>query len=140
MRWPNRRPHALTPGMRRAQLALSRFLPLVDWPRFRREPLNGRLRVETPGVAAFGCGNREQAVVWLLRRGPFLTDGRLSQSEAPASVRVPGLADGDCDVVLWDTREGAERGRMSARSRDGLLALCVPPFGGDIAMAIRASR
>src|SRR5207237_1345122 len=40
MRWPNRRPHTLTPGMRRAQAALSRFLPLIDWTHFRRRNLN----------------------------------------------------------------------------------------------------
>ena len=136
MRWPNRRPHALTPGMRRAQLALSRFLPLVDWRHFRREPLNGGLRTETPGIAAFGCGDGEQAVVWLLRRGPFLPDGRLSQAEAPARVLVPGLADGECKIVLWDTREGVERGRMTARSCAGTLVVDLPSFGGDVALAI----
>ena len=31
MRWPNRHPHVLTAGMRRAQRALAGFLPLVDW-------------------------------------------------------------------------------------------------------------
>ena len=41
MRWPNRHPHVLTPGMRAAQGALARLLPLVDWTRFRRRPLTG---------------------------------------------------------------------------------------------------
>ncbi len=140
MRWPNRRPHALTPGMRRAQAALSRFLPLVDWTHFRRTPLNGRLRAETPGVVALGCGDDAQAVVWLIRRGPFLPDGRLSQTEAPARVLVPGLRDGAYEVVLWDTIEGAERGRISERSDAGTLALDLPTFGGDVALAIKARR
>jgi mannan endo-1,4-beta-mannosidase len=43
MRWPNRRPHTLTPGMRRAQRAMSAFLPLVDWTRFRRVNLNAEV-------------------------------------------------------------------------------------------------
>src|SRR3712207_8786775 len=36
MRWPNRRPHVLTEGMRKAQHALAGFLPLIDWAHFRR--------------------------------------------------------------------------------------------------------
>ncbi|WP_292496125.1 hypothetical protein, partial [Mesorhizobium sp.] len=42
MRWPNRTPHVLTPGMRRAQRSLAGFLPLIDWRRFRRVHLGGR--------------------------------------------------------------------------------------------------
>ena len=30
MRWPNRSPHRLTPGIRRAQAALAGFLPHID--------------------------------------------------------------------------------------------------------------
>src|SRR5579875_692920 len=71
MRWPNRRPHILTPGMRRAQASLSGFLPLIDWLRFNRVNLNAEIRASGPGVAVFGCGDADQAVVWLLRKGPF---------------------------------------------------------------------
>ena len=39
MRWPNRNPHSLTPGMREAQRAMTAFLPLIDWARFRRQPV-----------------------------------------------------------------------------------------------------
>ena len=137
MRWPNRKPHTLTPGMRRAQHALSGFLPLVDWARFRREPLNARLRVDTPDLAAFGCGDGRQAVVFLLRRAPMLPDGRVSQAERPGRLDVPGLRDGRCSVVAWDTRAGRERARWSADSRAGRLTLDVPAFGGDVALAIR---
>ena len=36
MRWPNRRPHVLTPGMREAQAGLSRFLPKPTLPGLMR--------------------------------------------------------------------------------------------------------
>ena len=134
MRWPNRRPHRLTRGMRRAQAALSRFLPLIDWRGFRRRPLTPA----TPrDLAGFGCGDADQAIVWLLRRRPLLPDGRVCQDPRPARVTVPGLGDGDCEAILWDTVDGAERARVAAHASAGRLALDLPPFGGDIAMAIR---
>ena len=56
MRWPNRDPHALTPGMRQAQRAMAGFLDLVDWLRFRRVTL--RITVETPGGGGGGMRRR----------------------------------------------------------------------------------
>jgi mannan endo-1,4-beta-mannosidase len=139
MRWPNRKPHALTAGMRRAQRALSGFLPLVRWDRFRRRNLNQEVELDDPGVAAFGCGDADQAVVWLLRR-TLRDDGRVDDGlEAPVAVEVPGMAPrgGERRVVLWDTREGRERGRLSARvGEDGTLHVTVPALGPDLALAI----
>jgi hypothetical protein len=133
MRWPNRHPHVLTPGMRRAQAALAGFLPLIDWNWFQRVPL----KLDVPGCAAFGCGDAAQAVVWLVRRGPLLPDGRVPQDERPANVDVPGLADGDYTVVPWDTRTGLERERLVARSVMGRLAFD-RAFGGDVAIAVQS--
>ena len=57
MRWPNRHPHVLTPGMRRAQKGLADFLPLIDWPRFRRRNLNSEVVSLHRNLAAFACGD-----------------------------------------------------------------------------------
>ena len=140
MRWPNRRPHTLTPGMRRAQHAMAGFLKLIDWAAFRREHLNGRLRVDTHDLAAFGCGDDSQAVIYLLRRAPLLPDGRLSQDESTGRLDVPGLADGSYDIVAWDTLSGSERTRWTASSHAGRMTLDVPTFGGDVALAIRLQQ
>ncbi len=137
MRWPNRHPHTLTPGMRLAQRAMARFLPAIDWPLFRRVPLD--VAVETPGVVAFGCGDTGQAVVWLVRRA-LLPDGRVSREGGPARVRVPGLADGAYTATLWDTREGVRTGDAPVVAAGGSGTLHVPPFGGDVAVAIRRGR
>lgn len=141
MRWPNRHPHVLTPGMRRAQRALAGFLPLVDWGRFHRRNLNKEIEVDANGVAAFGCGDSGQAVVWLLRRGPFEPDGRLHPTRGgPVSLRVPGLTPGDYRVVLWDTLQGRERGQIAAASTgNGVLATTLPWLGADLAFAVRAA-
>jgi mannan endo-1,4-beta-mannosidase len=65
MRWPNRRPHVLTHGMRREQRSLAAFLPFVDWPSLRRVNLNEEVQISIAGVAPFACGDSRQAVVWL---------------------------------------------------------------------------
>ena len=94
MRWPNREPHVLTPGMRAAQLALARFLPLIDWPRFRRRNLRRAVGIEGGGVACFSCGDEHQALLWLLRTDCIAENGRVYRDGRPARVRllVPGLA------------------------------------------------
>jgi hypothetical protein len=139
MRWPNRNPHKLTSGMRKAQAALAGFLPLIDWAGFRRVTLNDAIRVAQPGIAAFGCGDDAQAVVWLLRKDVTGSDGTLRRDAAPitADVLVPGLAPGRYRVTAWDTLSGAERGSHEADCSDGALALQPAPFATDVALAIR---
>ena len=138
MRWPNRHPHTLTPGMRRAQRAMADFLPLIDWLRFRRSNLNEEIDAD-PDLVTFGCGDARQAVVWLLRRGPLLPDCRLvpQMPPRPATVRIPGLAPGHYRISLWNTQMGTPIGSLTAPSRGtGMLSACLPPFSGDIAIAI----
>jgi mannan endo-1,4-beta-mannosidase len=140
MRWPNRHPHVLTAGMRRAQRGLAGFLPLVDWTRFRRRNLNAEITLSTPALAGFACGDEAQAVVWLLRRDTIGRDGRLRRDAAPihAEVRVPGLASGRYVATAWDTEAGEPRGEWEAEATggDGLL-LRLPPFTTDLAVAVR---
>ncbi len=138
MRWPNRKPHVLTPGMRAAQRALADFLPLVDWRSFRRREIGGAIAVDDPEVVAFGCGGAAQAVVWLLRRAPLRRDGRVDGGRpAPVRVRVPGLASGGYRVVAWDTVAGGARDQLTGRvGPDGMLALDVAALGADLALAI----
>ena len=140
MRWPNRSPHVLTRGMRRAQAALAGFLPLVDWPRFRRRNLNGAITLDDPAVVAFGCGDAAQAVLWLLRTAPKLADGRVDGSRvAPVTVAVPGLAPGRYAVTAWDTTLGRETGRLDAIATGNGVASFTVPLGADLALALRAA-
>jgi mannan endo-1,4-beta-mannosidase len=139
MRWPNRKPHVLTAGMRRAQRALADFLPLVDWTRFRRVNLNEAVKVSTRGVAAFACGDDRQAIVWLMRTALHRADGMLRRDATPIRPRlqVPGLAAGRYRVTAWDTRAGTTLGTTEASAAaDGTLPVVVPPFVADIALAV----
>jgi mannan endo-1,4-beta-mannosidase len=138
MRWPNRRPHQLTEGMRRAQKAMAAFLPLIDWTRFRRRNLNLEARAGG-SVHLSGCGDADQAVVHLLRRDTLGPDGRLRSGAAPItpSLLIPGLADGRYRLQAWDTDLGRPAGTVEAESRGGRLACFTPPFARDLAIAVR---
>ena len=137
MRWPNRHPHVLTPGMRAAQRAMSAFLPLVDWSSFRRRNLNEEVRAPL-GLAAFACGDERQAVLWLLRTGACGEDGRIVPvaNAAPQQVEVPGLASGGYRVLQFDTVDGLVLRADEVRHAGGALALQCGPIARDLALAI----
>ncbi len=145
LRWPNRKPHVLTSGMRVAQAALSRFMPLVDWLRFDRRPVGPDLlandaadqAVGADRLALFGCASEDQAVLYLLRRDTLRPDGRLDPGAAPLAVglRVPELAAGRYRVTCWDTDRGAV-----VESSDQDLApegFRLAPLARDLAVAVR---
>lgn len=140
MRWPNRHPHALTPGMRRAQKALSSFLPLIDWTTFRRRNLNEEVRLLTPGLSVLACGDDRQAVAWLLRRCTVERATGMVRAGAPplsATLDLPGLRDGAYLATLWNTREGRAQAIHWAQSRAGVLRLSKVAVATDLAIAIR---
>ena len=145
MRWPNRHPHSLTPGMRRAQRALAGFLPSIDWLRFDRVNVtdgievadeNDRL-VSPDRLVRFGCASSDQAVVYLLRRDTLDRRGQLDPAAPPMAVRLrlPGLTPGRYAVSAWNTVTGEPYGGSFTNSVD---RFAIPPFTGDLAIAIRS--
>ena len=138
MRWPNRHPHVLTQGMRQAQLALSRALPLIDWTRFRRRNLTGAIHVADDRIQAVGCGDDRQALVWLLRTDTITRAGILDDQALPiaAEISVPGLQNGTYDVLRIDTRSGQVAGRERVTASGGRLATTVA-VTTDLALVIR---
>lgn len=139
MRWPNRSPHVLTNGMRRAQAALARFLPLIDWPRFRRRNLSDAVECSDASVAIFACGDEAQAVVWLLRTVKG-SDGRVDcRQVSPVTLGIPGLAAGRYSVIAWDTVAGEACGRdVAVSGGNGVVSVTVP-LGPDLALSLRAA-
>ncbi len=139
MRWPNRSPHTLTRGMRKAQQAMARFLPLVDWPRFQRISLNPEIETSSDNVACFGCGDDAQAVIWLLRKNSISENGTLCTDAEPVdlTVRIPRLSSGRYCVTGWNTLEGRTCATFeAAKGSEPSLRLQVPPFVTDLALAI----
>jgi hypothetical protein len=139
MRWPNRNPHTLTRGMRKAQQAMSGFLPLVDWSRFRRTSLNSQIETSSRAVACFGCGDDAQAVIWLLRKDSIGQSGTLRTDAQPVhlSIRIPQLRPGRYRVTGWNTLEGRICATLEAERGGGaFVEVQVPPFTADLALAI----
>jgi mannan endo-1,4-beta-mannosidase len=138
MRWPNRHPHVLTHGMRRAQKALSGFLPLVRWSEFRRRNLNHEIQLSAKEVAAFGCGDGAQAIVWLLRTEALSARGMIREDAPPLvlDLTVPGLDTGGYQVVFYDTVAGTVLERRQVRLASGPLHLQGVPVTRDLALAI----
>ena len=145
MRWPNRSPHTLTDGMRKAQLALSRFTPSMDWLRFDRRNISEEVEVQVGGravtrkVARFGCASRDQALLYLLRRDALGPDGRLNREEVglEVSVKIPGLVEGQARVCVWDTVQGQIISETT-QVLGGERLLRLPPLVGDYAVAVRS--
>ncbi len=166
MRWPNRHPHALTAGMRDAQAALARFLPLVNWPAFRRRGLSddvvlrgerGRpLRLVSPHettpagsppvvrlarceAAAFACGDESQAVAYVLRADARGRDGMVRRDvpARPVTLELPGLVAGRYTVTEWDTVVGAASRVRTMEHAGGPFAVPDLPLLADLAIAVR---
>ncbi len=144
MRWPNRTPHVLTAGMRRAQRALAGFMPLVDWARFDRRSIGPDivLRDHDGGIvgedrmARFACASTDQAVVYLLARDRLDASGQMRHDLAPMriGVEIPGLRPGRYEVTGWHTVEGRTVGAAIGSAGQGGFDL--PPFEADLAVAL----
>lgn len=137
MRWPNRHPHVLTPGMRHAQRCLNAFLPRIDWCRFRRRNLNDEVRAPSM-FAVFACGDARQALVWLLRTDCLGSDGTVAASTDRAIHRigVPGLAPGAYRVVHFDTLLGKVLRVDETIHAGGAMVVPCGPVARDLALAI----
>jgi len=146
MRWPNRSPHTLTDGMRKAQLAMSTFMTKIDWLRFDRRNITAEMEVRVDGrivtrkVARFGCASADQAIIYLLRRDALGPDGRLNRdaSAIKVSVKVPGLAKGQGRVCVWDTVQGSVISE-STQILDDEHPLTLPRLVGDYAVTLQMS-
>ncbi len=138
MRWPNREPHLLTPGMHRAQLALAKFLPLIDWKNFRRKNIADLIGVSSPVVRAVCCGDEQQSVLWAVRTDTIGNGGVLKTRASPISVMltVPGLQRGTYQITTWDTRAGRPAAAWMSRADEQGLPVSLE-LASDLAVAIR---
>lgn len=140
MRWPNRHPHALTAGMRKAQQALARFLPLIDWQQFRRRNLNTDVHTTNTALATFACGDAAQAVVWLLRTDTINKKGMLNPhaETITTSVSIAGLQPGHYRITTWNTTAGTVvTAAETDHNGDAPLRVPLPPIQTDLAIAVR---
>ena len=140
MRWPNRHPHTLTPGMRRAQAVMADFARRIDWPTFAARNLAGELRVEPDDLLAYACGDGRQAVAWVLRdrAGLDLVGEADFRPLLPGvRLRLPPLTPGRYAVTCMETHNGYVLLEESLDAAGGPVELTLPPFRHDVAVAIR---
>lgn len=140
MRWPNRHPHSLTAGMRLAQQSLARFLTLIKWQQFRRYNLNKEILGSNSNISLFGCGDNEQAIVWILRTNTINKKGMLNQDAEALDtyVQIPGLKPGYYRVTTWNTSIGSTRAVYETDHAAGdYLQLPVQQIITDLAFAVR---
>ncbi len=139
MRWPNRTPHTLTPGMREAQRGLAAFTPLINWSTFRRRNVNQEVKTLSANLACFGCADGEQAVLWLLRNDVLGRNGMMRPDAEPVvtNVRVPFMRAGSYAVTAFDTQRGEVVSTFKAAAGEGALIFETPRFAADLAFAIR---
>ena len=106
-RWPYRHPHSLTAGMREAQRILAAFVREVDWQRFPRQNLSGRIRVTPRGFRAMACGNRRQVIAWVLPTDA--PNGRSTLDAVKLQLITLILSEMDAGVYrirVWNTFDG----------------------------------
>jgi hypothetical protein len=145
MRWPNRHPHRLTPGMLAAQRALTKFLPLIAWQRFDRRNVSAEVTcrdadgraIDDGVVARFACASLDQAIVYLLRRDIIGADGRLASGAPPISltITVPELAPGRYRASSFDTLRGEVKRSVEVTCKGNHGATVAVAVATDLAIA-----
>jgi hypothetical protein len=139
MRWPNRHPHALTPGMRHAQGVMSDFSRLIDWSRFASRNVSDRV-VCTDDLMVYACADDEQAIAWLLRGHDLIeSDGELPFRPLLRGARfeLPPMAPGQYVVTCIETANGQTLSRAVLSTRGEAVRVDLPSFRHDLAVALR---
>jgi mannan endo-1,4-beta-mannosidase len=139
MRWPNRHPHTLTPGMRHAQGVMAEFALLIDWPNFASRNISEEIAIEPDDLLAYGCADSRQAVVWVIRdRHSLQGEGLLPFRPllTGTSIGLSGMEPGLYRVTAIDTDNGHVLADLT-REFAGSISLELPPFRRDLALAIR---
>jgi hypothetical protein len=87
-------------------------------------------------VLPFGCGDRRQALAWLLRDLRVIG---LDTALPAADLILPGLEPGSYVAEFWETYEGLKTGeqRFVVEAGSRQLRLMLPLFERDLAVAIR---
>ncbi|MDB5351501.1 MAG: hypothetical protein JWN86_2748 [Planctomycetota bacterium] len=140
MRWPNRHPHTLTPGMRQAQGVMGDFARLIDWQSFASENISARIVACPDELLAYACADDRQAVAWVLRARDLLdVEGELPYRPIlrDATLELPAMTPGLYDVSCMETHHGHTLCETTVESGGGPFLLELPPFRHDLAIALR---
>ena len=131
MRWPNRHPHSLTPGMRHAQGVMAEFARLIDWRHFASRRRLGAFVVRPQELVAYACSDEHQAdhLGASRARDPRARRGPRLPAAAPGrSVEISSLGPGTYAVDFVETWNGHTLMRSDRREpgRAGSSWSCLP--------------
>ena len=141
MRWPNRHPHVLTHGMRRAQRALADFTAHVDWASFDRRPLGDTLTSSDPDIAVFGCSDGRQAIVYALRLQPLSVDGRIALGScSDLTIAIRNMQSTLREAMVWDTIYGSGTGFQILDGSNTTATIELKNFNSECAIVFRPTR
>lgn len=139
MRWPNRHPHALTPGMRHAQGIMADFAREIDWTTFAARNVTDELTTRPDDLLAYGCADGRQAVAWVLRDRAGLACG----GDLPfrpllhgAALELPPMEPGVYSARFVETHNGHVLGEQLVTCLCEPITLDLPPFRHDLAIAV----
>ncbi len=139
MRWPNRHPHTLTPGMRQSQGVMADFARLIDWRHFAAENVSPWIEARPEELLAYACADGRQAVAWVLRaREQLESEGELPFRPllAGATLALPPMEPGSYAVTCMETHHGHALGESPIEAGDGPMTIALPPFRHDLAIAV----
>ena len=142
MRWPNRFPHVLTPGMRRSQGVMADFSRLIDWSSFSSRNISDEVRVEPDDLLVYACADDRHAVAWVLRdRGQMEVEGEPSFRPllVGASLELPAIRPGSYLMTVLETHDGHVLSEGPIDADGGPVSVPLPPFRHDVAVAVRPS-
>ncbi len=119
---------------------MAAILPALDWARFRRRCWNGEAKAI--GFHVFACGDEDQAVVWLLRRGTVGKNGRLrvDVEPRPARLHLPCVSPGRYCLVEWDTSTGERLHTTDVDVTGGGARVDLLRVHADRALTLRRKR
>ena len=140
MRWPNRHPHTLTPGMRQAQGVMADFARLIDWPSFASRNVSPEVVARARGAARLRLRRRPPG----RRLGPPRPRPLDDEGELPfrplltgAALELPAMEAGTYAVTCMETHNGHTLGESTIEAGGGPVPLELPPFRHDLAIAVR---
>ncbi|CAN5868424.1 hypothetical protein BH24BAC1_BH24BAC1_17240 [soil metagenome] len=140
MRWPNRHPHCLTPGMRKEQQSLVEFCRLIRWDSFHRTCLNRKIGLSSSSLAGFGCGDGRQAILYLLRTDRLNASGMIDQEAPPVegTVFLPEMEPGTYQIIFWDPKRGGVKSvAQTELQAASMFSFPHLPIQSDLALAIQ---
>lgn len=121
--------------------ALSRFAAGEDRRGLDWSEIEASIGNDPSGfLSVIALGGPDGAWAWVYHFLSALKSGHEERLVRGAEMILPGLRDGRYLVEFWDTRKGEVFQSLTLESRDGAMAVPLPPVATDFACKVRKAR